>query len=755
MENEMPKSAWPEWRLVKQLGRGSFATVYEAVRTDYNVESRAAVKIISIPQDDMDLDSLRTEGMSPESAKIYYKGILDDFVNEIKMMETFKGAPNIVTVEDYKVVERENGLGWDIYIRMELLTPLYAYVEEHPMNEQDVARLGRDICSALEICAKRNVIHRDVKPGNIFVDEFGYFKLGDFGIARKLENMTSGLSRKGTCNYMAPEVERGYSYDGRVDLYSLGLVLYQLMNNNRLPFLDLNKQILSLSDRQDAIRRRMNGENLPMPHNASGDMANIILCACRYDYKRRFANAAAMGNALEHIINGKNINGAGASKQAEAAVPIEHEIPIRQHTSQKRIPVQSEQSDAKQPETAALPKKKPKRLIAVILICVAAAAVVIAGFYMQERQRKEAEQYAEYVKEQRACLESEDARGEEEYFEKAYAINSSDIETLYYHAKALYSLPVSGEDPDYGQCMTFIDDYILFNDDIDLTQERMADVYYLYADCCFRQGEYENSISAYQKLFSIGTNETLYYYDYAVALAYDGQYSRAKEVLDNAIESGLADDRIYYELGIVEKNRADYDAALENFSFCISVSNNEELISGAYLARADIYSDQGNLEMAREQLNQAKGYETDGRENVLRQLISVDGKLYDASGDDEYCNEIIDAENTIINNGWESFDDYGNLVFYYGEMGDYDTAENILSDTKDSYGDNYGWYKRYAFLEVYKQIAKPEDEWDFTAFKSYYDKAKELYADYLANGGSTDDEMGVLDDQYEMVESVG
>ena len=110
--------------------------VYEAVRRDYQVESRAAVKVISIPQNETDLDSLRSEGLTEDATRTYLEGVVNDFVSEIQLMESFKGIQNIVSVEDYKVVEREGETGWDIYIRMELLTPLNAYLSEHKLTEK-------------------------------------------------------------------------------------------------------------------------------------------------------------------------------------------------------------------------------------------------------------------------------------------------------------------------------------------------------------------------------------------------------------------------------------------------------------------------------------------------------------------------------------------------------------------------------------------------------------------------------------------
>ena len=305
MTIEVLKQIWPEWQIEgKPLGKGSYGVVYKAVRRDHNVESYAAIKVISIPTDSSEVDSLRSEGLDMNATKTYLNGIVNDFVSEIQLMESLKGVQNIVSVEDYKVVEKVDEVGWDIYIRMELLTPLNTYICDKNLTENEVIKLGCDICTALEICSKRNIIHRDIKPENIFINDFGYFKLGDFGIARKMENMTGGLSQKGTFNYMAPEVANSSDYDARVDTYSLGIVLYRLLNNNKLPFLDTDKQLLNPNERKNAVERRIRGEALPAPCSASPSMANLILRACAYDPNVRFGSAAEMKQALMSVVNG-------------------------------------------------------------------------------------------------------------------------------------------------------------------------------------------------------------------------------------------------------------------------------------------------------------------------------------------------------------------------------------------------------------------------------------------------------------------
>lgn len=304
MATDVLKTIWPEWEIEQQLGRGSYGVVYKAVRREYNMENRAAIKVISIPSDASELESLRSEGLDMNATRTYLQSIVNDFVGEIQLMESLKGIQNIVSVEDYKVVEKKDELGWDICIRMELLTPFNSYSAGKKFTEAEVIKLGCDICNALEICGKRSIIHRDIKPENIFVNDFGYFKLGDFGIARKLENMTGSLSQKGTFFYMAPEVANSRHYDARVDIYSLGLVLYRLLNGNRFPFLDTEEQISNPNERRRSVDRRIRGEPLPPPQDASPAMADIILRACAFDPNRRFASAAEMREALIRAGNG-------------------------------------------------------------------------------------------------------------------------------------------------------------------------------------------------------------------------------------------------------------------------------------------------------------------------------------------------------------------------------------------------------------------------------------------------------------------
>ena len=306
MTSEKLKQVWPEWQIEeKPLGRGAYGVVYKAMRNDNNIQSFAAIKVISIPADESEIDTLRSEGMSISATRTYFENLVTDFTREIQLMESLKGLPNIVDVSDYKVIERTDEMGWDIYIRMELLIPLGKYICDRKLTEQEVIEIGSDICTALEACEKLKIIHRDIKMGNILMNAFGDFKLGDFGIARKLESRSTNLSMKGTYEYMAPEIlNHNTHYDARVDIYSLGIVLYTLLNNRRIPFCDPYKQILGHEEREIAVERRRQGEQLPPPCNASPEMADLILRATAFKPVNRFASATEMKNALISVANG-------------------------------------------------------------------------------------------------------------------------------------------------------------------------------------------------------------------------------------------------------------------------------------------------------------------------------------------------------------------------------------------------------------------------------------------------------------------
>lgn len=301
MDKDVPVSVWPEWELIEKIGEGSFGKVYKAKRTERGRSFYSAIKIISIPASKGELDSVRSEMNNEQSTREYFRNLVEDCIQEIYTMEHFCGNSHVVSFEDFKVVEYLDEIGWDISIRIEYLTSFMDYCTGKELTEKEVIKLGCDLAMALIYCRKLNIIHRDVKPENIFVSRFGDFKLGDFGTAREQAHTMSNMSKKGTYSYMAPEIYKGEKYDSSIDIYSLGIVLYKLMNQNRLPFLSLDKQLITYRDKETALARRMAGEKMPAPVNASAAFSHIILKACAYEPGKRYRKPEDMLRDLEKL----------------------------------------------------------------------------------------------------------------------------------------------------------------------------------------------------------------------------------------------------------------------------------------------------------------------------------------------------------------------------------------------------------------------------------------------------------------------
>ena len=295
------------WKIEEELGSGAEGSLYRISRTDsLGHKYYSALKYISVPSSESETASLMAGGMSLEEVAAYYESVLENTTQEFELLVKLKGNSNIVSYEDHEIFRHEDGIGWDVLIRLEELTPLVKYSIDHPLSAEDVCRMGRDICRGLSLCKKYGIVHRDIKPDNIFISPSGSYKLGDFGISRIIENTTFGLSRKGTYEYMAPEVYWGHAYGPSVDLYSLGMVMYRYLNDGRMPFLPQSPQPIQAGDRENAVIKRVSGNELPPPQHGSEELKSIVLKACAYERADRYADADEMLSDLEALATGES-----------------------------------------------------------------------------------------------------------------------------------------------------------------------------------------------------------------------------------------------------------------------------------------------------------------------------------------------------------------------------------------------------------------------------------------------------------------
>ncbi|HWG73448.1 MAG TPA: Stk1 family PASTA domain-containing Ser/Thr kinase [Acidimicrobiales bacterium] len=210
------------YELVRHVARGGMAQVYLA--KDLLLDRPVALKVL-FPELSVD------------------QSFVERFRREAQAAANLS-HPNIVSIYDWGqgeqtyfiVMEYIDGHTLSSLIRQGLPGP-----EGQPPTPLDAGRaaaIGADVASALEFAHRHNVIHRDVKPGNVLLDKSGQVKVTDFGIARAVgakEGLTQTGAVMGTATYFSPEQAQGYSVDARSDIYSLGVVLYEMVVG-RTPF---------------------------------------------------------------------------------------------------------------------------------------------------------------------------------------------------------------------------------------------------------------------------------------------------------------------------------------------------------------------------------------------------------------------------------------------------------------------------------------------------------------------------------------
>lgn len=299
------------WQIREFLGSGSGGktAVFRMSRVDSD-RGASALKVVNLIEERGNLHSL------PEHRKREYEAARQacskSAEQEVWLMDELRGNTNIVDYLDHTFVDwsDDTGFGRDMLIRMELLKDLRSDLRSGRIfREEEVLKVGRDICAALILCHRKNILHRDVKPENIFRNKDGNYKLGDFGVSRVLDACPGAVASTGigTYEYWPAEQMTG-RYDTRVDIYSLGLVLYELSNRNRLPF------AASAYANSREVSLRLSGTELPAPCDASPALAQVILKACAFRAEDRYPNAESFLRALRRV-------SAGASPEQPRQVP--------------------------------------------------------------------------------------------------------------------------------------------------------------------------------------------------------------------------------------------------------------------------------------------------------------------------------------------------------------------------------------------------------------------------------------------------
>jgi eukaryotic-like serine/threonine-protein kinase len=315
------------YRLDEKIGAGGMSTVYRA--RDMTLERDVAVKIMhrEIAADSDHLERFRREARAVAQLS----------------------HPHIVSVID---AGEDEGRPYIVF----------EYVEGETLKDR-IRRMGRlpvaeavayaiEIARALGYAHQRHIVHRDVKPQNVLIDAEGSAKVTDFGIARTLdqEGLTADGRVLGTTDYVSPEQALGHKVTGQSDLYSLGIVLFEMLAGE-VPFMGDNLVAVAIKHVRDALPdvQRLRPE-------VSSALAAVLDRATAKDLDRRYADDLELIADLEDVLAIETARAGGATGEATAVLRT---LPAR---AQRRLPLRL---------------RRPGWLVAGLLLAVIGAAAVI------------------------------------------------------------------------------------------------------------------------------------------------------------------------------------------------------------------------------------------------------------------------------------------------------------------------------------------------------------------------------------------
>ncbi len=295
---------WPDYEVLGVLGEGTSGRVYEIAHKSPTGEVRYAVKVISSEK----APERVRQGGARDEIKQYPEKCVKDLSLEARVMQILKGDPHIVSIEDFAVMRDEESDQDHVLIRMELLKPFRLWREQHgELTQEDIVRLGIDLCLAVEHCHRNKIVYRDFHQHNILVDADSHFKLGDFGYARMEEfcqpknDCTGIVMNNGAEGYTKELNPRDHESIVKTDIYCAGMFLYKLLNSDTYPFLPADRSVTTM-ERKIAFEVFKRGIlPLPPPKNADAALSEIVLKACAPDPEQRYASARALREALEAL----------------------------------------------------------------------------------------------------------------------------------------------------------------------------------------------------------------------------------------------------------------------------------------------------------------------------------------------------------------------------------------------------------------------------------------------------------------------
>lgn len=366
----------------------------------------------------------------------------------------------------------------------------------------------------------------------------------------------------------------------------------------------------------------------------------------------------------------------------------------------------------------------------MIAFMAVSAVLTVNGYFRRDVDRRK--QYEELVRLESQCVTSGEFENFESYYQKAAGLMPERLDAYYQKALAL------NQQRQYGDNINFINEKILSNPEIEVGAEALNNVYYLLGNSYEKQEDYENAAKCYEKAIEIKPDNSDYYRDYAIVLAYAGDLDKAQKALDIARSQCLDSVEIDYVQGEILYNAQDFQGAKEIFLTCMEKVQDDYVKMRACIMTCkciDALEDGvGGYDEKIQLLEKArKELPAEYNIGVLETLGQVYSDMGNDTGDTSYYTKAVEVLKQIQKQGMGSYDTDYNLVVLYQNMGKHDEASALLKEMLEEYGENYRTYKALAFLEVSKQQAVDVNQRSYGLFKEYYEKAEKLYQQQLEN----------------------
>ena len=319
---------------------------YPAIKE--NSDSKYIVKKISIPASQVQLDALLLTGAckDPADATEYFREQSEKIIEEAEFLQKLSRLDGFLPYDSWQTVPMEEGkLGYEVYLVNTYKRSLAKYMRKNPMTHLEAVNLGLDLCQALAICRRAGYMYVDLKPSNVFISKGKEFRIGDLGFVSLDALKYTSLPGKYRSPYSPPEAHDDLkTLNETTDIYGVGMILYQVYNNGKLPQAPLEPT-----------------DPFPTPSYADYEVAEIIMKALDPNPEQRWKDPMEMGQALVAYMQRNSINNTliVPVQEVQEEAPAQEEASTQEEIPQEQpVEVAAEETPVQDPVAEDAPEEE-------------------------------------------------------------------------------------------------------------------------------------------------------------------------------------------------------------------------------------------------------------------------------------------------------------------------------------------------------------------------------------------------------------